>query len=160
MTFFAFALLKSMGHEKMHKFGFVRYKLTFIVVALLCAPAAFATCSDGCSALLQSCEQSAAEQQRSICQERFEICKLKCNRAKTQGCVWLAFKNYDGVANRERELTEITNGFARITHEAHPHFAGLCSSNSLRCDYVLDWDQTMYSCGGQRREATRVACCR
>lgn len=136
------------------------YTPVIVIAILLGSPGAFAQCSDDCTALLKSCQQSATGQQESRCQEQFEICKLSCNRDKTQSCVFLAFKNHEGVADKEKELEEITGGFARVTDEKHPHFAGLCSSNNMRCDYVLEWNRTMYSCGGQKREPNRVACCR
>ena len=144
----------------MHIYKFIRHKLTLILIIYLFSPLVFAQCSDTCMTEFNNCEQSATEQQKFECMDQFNICKLKCNRSKTHSCVWLAFKNHEGTADREQEIREITGGFARVTHEEHPHFAGLCSSNNMRCEYVLNWDRTMYSCGGQKREATRVACCR
>ena len=136
------------------------YTPVFVIAILLGSSGAFAQCTNDCTASLKSCQQSASGQQKSRCEEEFEICKLKCNRDKTQSCVYLAFKNHEGVADKEKELEEITGGFARVTDEKHPHFAGLCSSNNMRCDYVLKWNRTMLSCGGQKREPNRVACCR
>lgn len=144
----------------MHIYKFIRYKLVFILTIYLFSPLVFAECSDTCMTMRNNCEQSATEQQKQQCLDQFNVCKLKCNRSKTQSCVFLAFKNHEGTANREQELKEITGGFARVTHKEHPHFAGLCSSNNMRCDYVLDWDRTMYTCGGEQHRATRVACCR
>lgn len=150
-----------MGQQQMTKNQILWLKPALFVVALFSSQFAIAQCGDACSASLQQCKQSATAAQQARCRQQFEICSLKCNRDATQGCVWLAFENHEGVADRDKELGEITGGsFARITHEKHPHFAGLCSSYDMQCEYVLDWDRTMYSCGGDRREATRVACCR
>lgn len=149
-----------MEQQQMRSYITSWYKPVFIIVTLLCSHNLFAECSDDCSASLKSCQQSASGQQNSACQEQFEICNLICNRDQTQSCVFLAFKNHEGVADKEKELEEITGGFARVTEEQYPHFAGLCSNNNMRCDYVLEWNQTMYSCGGSKRDPNRVACCR
>ena len=117
-----------------------------------------ANCADVCEQKRSNCIKNTSEQ-NARCDEQNNICKLTCNREQTLSCVYLGFKNHEGVADRENELKELTGGFARVSDEDKPHFAGLCSSHGMKCQYVLNWDKTMYSCGGEQREPTRVACC-
>ena len=136
------------------------YKMILLFTVYLFSSQALADCNDACVLERSNCQQSSTQQQNTRCDEQFDVCTLSCNRQKTMSCVYLGFKNHEGTADREEELNKITGGFARVTEEDYPHFAGLCRSNNMRCEYVLDWDRTMYSCGGEKREPTRVACCR
>ena len=135
-------------------------RLFLLVAVLIFSSQVFANCADICESERSNCSQASSQQKTPRCDEQFNICVLSCNSEKTKHCVYLGFKNHDGVADREKELKEITGGFARVTEEISPHFAGLCSSTGMKCEYVLDWDRTMYSCGGDKREPRRVACCR
>lgn len=132
--------------------------ILFFTVHLFSSPA-LADCNDTCVLERSNCQQSSTQQSNTRCEEQFGICKLKCNRQNTMGCVYLGFKNHEGIADREQELNKFTGGFVRVTEENRVNFAGLCHSNNMRCEYVLDWDRTLYSCGGEKREPTRVACC-
>ena len=136
------------------------HKLILLFTVHFFSSQALANCNDTCVLEHSNCQQASTQQQNARCDEQFSVCTLSCNRQKTMSCVYLGFKNHEGTANREKELNEITEGFARVTDEKNPHFAGLCRSNNMRCAYVLDWDRTMYSCGGVQREPARVACCR
>ncbi|MCW9014059.1 MAG: hypothetical protein OQL06_09775 [Gammaproteobacteria bacterium] len=134
------------------------YRIILLFTVYLFSSQALASCNNACVLERSNCQQSSAEQ-NTRCDEQFGICTLRCNRHNTMGCVFLGFKNHEGIASREQELNEITGGFVRVTEEDRPNFAGLCRNNNMRCEYVLDWDRTMYSCGGEKREPTRVACC-
>ncbi len=136
------------------------HKLILLFSAYFFSAQALANCNDTCVLERNNCQKSSTQQQNARCVEQFSVCTLSCNRQKTMSCVYLGFKNHDGTADREKELNGITGGFARVTDEKNPHFAGLCRSNNMRCAYVLDWDRAMYSCGGVKREPRRVACCR
>ena len=136
------------------------YKIILLFTVYLFSSQALANCNDTCVLERSNCQQSSTQKQNTHCDEQFSVCTLSCNRDKTIGCVYLGFKNHEGTADKEQELNKITGGFARVTEKDKPHFAGLCRSNNMRCEYVLGWDRTMYSCGGEKREPTRVACCR
>ena len=136
------------------------HKLFFLFAVQFFSAQLFANCTDTCESERGNCLMTSKQQENTRCDEQFNVCTLTCNRQDTQGCVYLGFKNHDGAADKEKELREITGGFTRVTEEAKPHFAGLCSSNDMRCEYVLDWNRTMYSCGGDKRYPRRVACCR
>ena len=135
------------------------YKMILFFTVYLFSTQVFADCNDICKLDLKNCQKSSAQNQSTRCEEQFGICSLSCNRDKTMGCVFLGFKNHEGVADREKELKELTGGFVRVTEVNKPHFAGLCRSHNMRCEYVLDWEKTMYTCGGEKREPNRVACC-
>lgn len=136
------------------------HKLLFLFAVQFISTQALANCTDSCDVERNNCLQASSPQNNARCNEQFNICTLTCNRQKTLGCVYLGFKNHDGVADKEKELKEITGGFARIIEETKPHFSGLCSNNNMRCEYVIDWEGSMYTCGGEKREPRRVACCR
>lgn len=136
------------------------HKLILLFTVQLFSSQALANCNEICSVERNNCLQSSSQQKNARCDELFGVCTLSCNRQETMSCVFLGFKNHEGIADREKELNDITGGFARVTDEENPHFAGLCRSYNMRCEYVLDWDRTMYSCGGVKRESRRVACCR
>jgi hypothetical protein len=135
------------------------HKLFFLLAMPLLSAQAYANCPETCALERSQCQQNSG-QQDTRCEEQFSVCTLNCNREETQYCVYLGFKNHEGTADREKELKELTGGFARVTDEKHPHFAGLCRSNNMRCEFVMEWDKHMYSCGGEVREPNRVACCR
>jgi len=135
-------------------------RLFLLIVALILSSQVLANCTDICESERNNCLQASSQKSSARCDEQFNICTLSCNSEQTRHCVYLGFKNHDGVADKEKELKEITGSFARVTDETNPHFAGLCSSNGMKCEYVLDWDSSMYSCGGEKRESRRVACCR
>lgn len=138
----------------------VWFRIVFLVVVSLFSFQAQANCTDACEVARSNCSQDSNKQNNAACEEQFNICTLSCNRDNTKHCVYLGFKNYEGEANKESELQEITGGFARVTAGDKPHFGGLCSSHGLKCEYSLGWDKTMYTCGGGKREPRRVACCR
>ncbi|MDH5473080.1 MAG: hypothetical protein OEY61_09510 [Gammaproteobacteria bacterium] len=135
-------------------------RIFFLISLSFFSSQAWANCTDVCENERNDCSKTASQQHISACDEQFNICNLSCKREQTKYCVYLGFKNYDGVADKENELKEIVGDFSRVTEERHPNFAGLCRSNDMKCEYVLDWDGTMYSCGGEIREPRRVACCR
>ena len=136
------------------------HKLALLSCGLFISLQALANCNDTCLLDHSSCQKNTAQQQDTHCDEQLSVCTLSCNRHETMSCVYLGFKNHEGTADREKELNEVTGGFARVTDEKSMNFAGLCRSNGKRCEYVLDWDGTMYSCGGAKREPRRVGCCR
>lgn len=136
------------------------HKLILLFVILFFSSQALANCNDTCALEHSRCQQTSTQQQDTRCDEQLSVCTLSCNRQETMSCVYLGFKNHDGTADREKELKEVTGRFARVTDEKSPNFSGLCRSNDMRCEFVLDWDRTMYSCGGEKREPRRVACCR
>jgi len=136
------------------------HKLLFLIAVQLFSSQVLANCSDSCQLERRTCLKNSSYQQNLRCEEQFDICTLSCNRQENLACVYLGFKNHDGIADKEMELKERTGGFARVTEESKSHFSGLCSSNNMRCEYVLNWDGRMYSCGGEKREPRRVACCR
>lgn len=136
-------------------------KLFFLFVVQIFSAQAFADCSTACEVELSNCQKAATNQaQKNRCSEQSAVCALNCNRADTMYCTYLGFKDHDGVADKEKELAEVTKGFARVTSDGRPHFGGLCSSNNLKCDHVLGWNKSMYFCGGEVRHPNRVACCR
>lgn len=132
----------------------------FLIAVSFFSAQVLANCTDVCEKQRNNCSQVSGQQVSTSCDEQFSICALRCNREQTLYCVYLGFKNYEGVADKENELKQITGGFARVTENETLHFAGLCSSNDMRCEYAIEWDGTMYSCGGGKREPRRVACCR
>ena len=136
------------------------HKLILLCALHFFSAQALANCIQTCELEHNKCKQTSTQQQNTRCDEKFSVCTLSCNRQQTMSCVYLGFKNHDGIADKEEELNKITEGFARVTEEKYPHFAGLCRSNNMRCEYVLNWDGKMYTCGGERREPRRVACCR
>jgi hypothetical protein len=136
------------------------HKLILLFMGFFFSAQVLANCIDTCVFERNNCQQTSTQLQNTHCDEQFSVCTLSCNRQQTMSCVYLGFKNHDGTADKEKELNEITGGFARVTDEINPHFAGLCRSNNMRCEYVLEWDRTMLSCGGPKRDPRRVACCR
>ena len=136
------------------------HKLILAFAVLFFSSQALANCNDACVSEHRSCKQASAQQQDKRCDEQLSVCTLSCNRQETMSCVHIGFKNPEGAADKDKELDEITGGFARVTDEKSLNFAGLCRSIDMRCEYVLNWDKTMFSCGGEKREARRVACCR
>ena len=137
----------------------VWYRIILFFTVYLFSSQVMANCKESCVLERSNCQQSSGKQANTRCDEQYGVCTLSCNREKTMGCVYLGFKNYEGKADREEELKAFTGGFVRVTEKTKPHFAGLCSSQNMRCEYVLGWDKTMYTCGGEKREPTRVACC-
>ncbi|MCW8855317.1 MAG: hypothetical protein OQK72_11485 [Gammaproteobacteria bacterium] len=135
-------------------------QLLFFMAVSFFSSQALANCADTCESVRSSCLQTSSQQKNTACEEQFNICNLSCNRDNTLHCVYLGFKNYEGDANKENELQELTGGFARVTGGDKPHFGGLCSSHGMKCEYSISWDKTMYTCGGGKREPRRVACCR
>ena len=135
-------------------------RLFFLIAVSFLSSQVMADCTDICDSERSHCSQISSQQKNMRCDERFKICNLSCRREQNKHCVYLGFKNHEGVADKENEIKEMTGGFVRVTEEINPNFAGLCSSNGMKCEYVLDWDKTMYSCGGEKREPRRVACCR
>ncbi len=135
-------------------------KLILLFAFLFVSSQALANCADICAVEHSSCQETTTQQKDTRCDEKLSVCTLSCNREETMSCVYLGFKNHEGTADREKELSKITGGFTRVTVDQSPNFSGLCRSNDMRCEYVLDWDRTMYSCGGEKREPRRVACCR
>jgi hypothetical protein len=144
----------------MHIKTTIWHKLFFLIAVLFFSAPALANCPEACEVERSKCQEASSEDQKARCEEKFNVCTLNCNREETQYCAYLGFKNHDGVADKEKELSEITGGFARVTDEEHPHFAGLCRSNNMKCIYVMEWDKTMLYCGGANRDPRRVACCR
>ena len=145
----------------MYKRMTIWHKLFFLFAVQFFSTQAFADCTATCEVERSNCQKTSGQLQSNRCDEQFSVCTLNCNRENTGYCVYLGFKNPEGTADKEAELKEITGGFARVTNEKNqPHFGGLCRSANMRCDYVLGWDRTMYTCGGEKREPRRVACCR
>ena len=138
----------------------IRRKLVLFLSVFILSSQALADCNEACVLERNSCQQTSSQQQGQRCDERFSVCTLSCKRQETMSCVFLGFKNHEGEADREKELKDVTNGFARVTDEKSQNFAGLCRTNNMKCEYVLGWAGTMYSCGGVKREPGRVACCR
>ncbi len=136
-------------------------KLFFLFVVQMLSAQAFADCPTVCEVEHRDCQKSATSQeQKNRCSEQSSICTLTCNRDKTMYCTYLGFKDHEWVADKEKELEEVTGGFARVTSDGRPHFGGLCNSNNMKCDHVLGWNKKLYYCGGEIRQPRRVACCR
>ena len=144
----------------MHPSISIWHKLFFLVSLPFFSAQALANCPDACEVARSKCQETSNQEQPTRCEEQFNVCTLNCNRQETGSCVYLGFANHEGTADKEKELKELTGGFARVTDEKHPHFAGLCRSNNMQCIYVLKWDTSMFSCGGANRDPGRVACCR
>ncbi len=136
------------------------HKLIPFFVLLFLSSQAHANCNDTCASEHRRCQQNSSQQKDTRCDEQLSICSLSCNSQETMSCTFIGFKNHEGTADREKELKEITGRFTRVTDKKSLNFAGLCRSNDMRCDYVLNWDGRMYSCGGEKREPRRAACCR
>ena len=138
----------------------LQHKLIVLLATFFISSQAHANCSDACVATHSSCLQSSSKTHTSRCDEQLSVCTLSCNRHQTMSCVFLGFKNHEGAADKEMELKKVTGQFARVTDEKSLNFANLCRSSNMRCEYVLEWDGTMFSCGGEKRDPRRVACCR
>lgn len=136
------------------------HSFLLLFTVFIFSPHAIASCNDTCMPERKNCQQTSDQPHATHCDEQFNVCVLSCNRQKTMSCVYLGFNNHEGTADREKELGKLTNGFARVTDEKTLNFDGLCRNNDMRCDFVLDWEGTMFSCGGEKREPGRVACCR
>ena len=136
-------------------------KLFFLFVMQFLSAPAFADCPTACKVEHSNCQEAATSQeQKNRCSEQSSICSLNCNREKTMYCTYLGFKDHDGIADKEKELEEVTGGFARVTSDGRLHFGGLCLSNNMKCDHVLGWNKSLHYCGGEIRNPRRVACCR
>ena len=145
----------------MHVKTTIWQKLFFLFVVQLLSAQAFADCSTACEVEYSNCQKAATSQeQKNRCSEQSSVCTLSCNRDKTMYCTYLGFKDHDGIADKEKELEEVTGGFARVTSDGRPHFGDLCISNNMKCDHVLGWNKSLHYCGGEIREPRRVACCR
>lgn len=136
------------------------HQLIFLFAALFFSAQALADCPDTCAQKRSQCEEASSPDQKFRCEEKFNVCNLSCNREQTQYCVYVGFTNHEGTADKEKELKELTGAFTRVTEDEFPHFAGLCRNLEMRCDYTMAWDKTQFSCGGEKREPNRVACCR
>ncbi len=145
----------------MHVKTIIWKKLFFLFVVQFLSAQAFADCPTACEVEHSNCQKAATSQeQKNRCSEQSSVCTLTCNRDKTMYCTYLGFKDHDGIADKEKELEEVTGGFARVTSDGRPHFGGLCISNNMKCDHVLSWKKSLHYCGGEIREPRRVACCR
>ena len=147
----------------MHMNTIILKKLFFLFVVQFLSLQAFADqgCTTACELEHSNCQKVATSQeQKNRCNEQSSICSLNCNRDKTMYCTYLGFKDHDGVADKEKELQEVTGGFARVTSDGRTHLGALCLSNNMKCDHVLSWENTLHYCGGEVRNPRRVACCR